>query len=67
MSAAGREHINVYHLYVNILCRMCVEPNRDSEFKWLTVFLVSFLVQEYIGLHVPDELVSQKLRFLSGP
>lgn len=67
MSAVGREHFNVYHLNVNILCCMCVEPNRDSEFKWLTVFLVSFLIQEYIGLHVPDELVSQKLRFLSGP
>jgi len=33
----------------------------------LTVFLVCFLVQVYVGLHVPDELVGQKLGLLSGP
>lgn len=35
--------------------------------KYLTVFLVSFIVQEYVGLHIPDKLVGEKLRLLSGP
>lgn len=44
-----------------------VELERESEGEYPTVFMASFLIQEYVGLHVPDELVSQKLRLLSGP
>lgn len=36
-------------------------------FKALTIFLMSFLIQVDVGFHVPDELVSQKLRFGSCP
>lgn len=35
--------------------------------KYLTVFLVSLLIQEYVGLHVPDELMSQQLGLLCSP
>lgn len=35
--------------------------------KNLTIFLISLLIQVYVGLHVPDELMSQELRLLSRP
>lgn len=42
--------------------------NVGAQFQLLlTVFLVSLLVQVDVGLHVPDELMSQKLRLLSRP
>lgn len=37
----------------------CTEP--------LTVFVVTLLVQEDVGLHVPDELVGEELRLLGRP
>ncbi len=33
----------------------------------LTVFVVSLLIHKDVGLHVPDELVGEKLRLLGRP
>ena len=33
----------------------------------LTVFVVALLIQVDVGLHVPDELMGQKLRLLGRP
>lgn len=40
---------------------------RESVQLILTVFVMSLLIHEDVGLHVPDELVGQKLRGLCSP